>query len=96
MVAAIIGLSVCINILLGLLLKRFVTRTIQYDSLFNIVNEDIEINLEYLNDMLSNHISTNAPEIVELDRNLKIMRDRFTAVTSSINELHTTEEEDKD
>lgn len=93
MIVVALIVSLLLNGLAVYLGRIAVKRLLQYDKMLRTVGEDIELNLGYLNDMLSNHISTNAPEIVELDRNLKVMRDRFIEVASAISDVHDDEEQ---
>jgi len=78
-------ISLLVIVVLAILLRVAVKRLLQYDKMLKVVSEDVEINLHYLNEMLENHVSTNAPEIIELDRNLKAMRDRFIEVADAMN-----------
>ena len=84
MIYVFLGISLALNIVALFLARIAIKRLIQYDKMLRTVGEDIETNIDYLNNMFKNHVSTNAPEILDLDRNLKLMRDRFVEVATAI------------
>ncbi len=79
-------LSLLVNAGLVYILVRFSKRLMQYDDLFDIVGQDLNMNMDYLNDMLNKNIMTNAPEILTFDRNLRYMKERMVEVVNAINE----------
>lgn len=77
-------LSLFLLIIISLVAFVFIKRTIQFDNLFSIIIDDIDDNVSYLENLLSKSLLSNAPEIVELTRKNKHMRDRFELISNII------------
>jgi len=67
---------------------RFMRKTLQLDEIIDYMQDDLNTNLKYLEDLLQRPVFMNTPEIVEFCRNMEIMRLRLTEIIAQAQE-HT-------
>ena len=74
---AILIISVVLNVALSFFLIRFIKRARQYDEMVTSMMEDVQINVEYFDKILSTPMLSNSPEVKAMKENQATMRDRF-------------------
>ena len=74
-------LSVGANIVGYFVARRFITRTVQFDELFENVMDDVDRFSEYFDVLLTKSTFSNSPDIKSLSDNMVLMKSRFEYYT---------------
>jgi len=90
----ILMISFVANILLGYALVRFIKRTMEFDNILYNIIDDVELNIEFFNQLLATPTFTNSPEVKALHGNMKIIRDRFLEYIDVYDEVSPNNQED--
>jgi len=70
-------LSLAGNGVLVYVLIRFARRLLQFDDLFGLLVNDMDVNAQYLEKLSNTPLLENSPEIVKAHNNMKIMGQRL-------------------
>lgn len=65
---------------------RFARRSLALDEIINIVADDLETNLAFFTKLGETPMLSNAPEIVEAAKGIKIMAMRFDEIITQVEE----------
>ena len=88
----VITLSILLNIALAMVLRRFVTRTIQFDDVLNSIYDDMEKFIIYSDELLLKSTFSRSPEMMGFCQNLKIMRNRMDMYISEAGRVVKTKQ----
>jgi hypothetical protein len=85
----IIGLSISLlaNVVFGFLLVRASRRLFRFDDLYELLVHDIDTNIKYFDKLTETSVFSNAPEILDAQRNMSIMRTRLNEYVLSMEDL---------
>jgi hypothetical protein len=86
MIYAIIALSLFVIVLLYLTISA-TKKLLRYDELFQLLYTDIEINIKYFNRLLKTPLLCNEPEVIAMQKNIKIMAVRLDEFVNQIEDL---------
>ena len=73
----VFAVSLVLNVVAALALLRAVLRMFQFDDLFDMLVEEIDVSIAYFDKLLTTPLLIHSPEIVEANRNMKIIRQRM-------------------
>lgn len=79
-------LSLSVNIFGGILFVRYVKRLFQYDELFQMLQDDLDVNIQNFDRLNSTPLLSNAPEIIHASKVMKSMRDNLHQYAMKIEE----------
>jgi hypothetical protein len=89
---------VCLETILlivgGVLASRFLKRLFAYDEIFDLLQEDLDVNIQNFDKLKSTPLLSNAPEIVNASKLMSTMRDRLNEYVMRIEE-HSLRERDE-
>lgn len=77
----------CVLVPSLVVLTRFSKRLLQFDDLFGLLIHDVDINISYFDKLLETPTFSNEPEIVDANKNMKIMRARFDEYLSRLRDV---------
>lgn len=87
MLIIMLSLSILINLTLGYLLIKSIKRMLDFDDLYELLSHDIETNIAYFSKLVDTPLFSNSPEILDAQRNIKIMRDRMNEYSIRIDDI---------
>ena len=76
MIVTVVTLSVLL-LLAGVAIVVLVRRLFAFDELFNMFVDEIDTNIKFLESFEGKPLVSNAPEVIEVDRGMKIMKVRL-------------------
>lgn len=82
-----LGLSLCLNLAMVLLLLRASRQLLAFDDMVNYLADDLETNVQYFEKLTTTPVLSNAPEIVDANRNMSIMAKRLDEFLNRFEEL---------
>lgn len=82
-----LGVSILVNLLLMLLLIRASRQLLAFDDMVNYLADDLETNVQYFEKLTTTPVLSNAPEIVEANRNMSVMSKRLDEFLNRFEEL---------
>lgn len=88
---AIVVLSILL-LAASLLLLRATRRLLQFDEIFSYLVDDIQVNLEYFEKLANTTLVSNAPEVVQVHKNMQIMGQRLGEFVRRMGEVTLLEE----
>lgn len=80
-------LSVVANVVLGFVCVRFARRLFQFDDLFGLLSDDIDVNARYLEKLTNTPLLENSPEIISAHNNMKIVSQRLDEFVLRMEEI---------
>src|SRR5262245_40822891 len=75
--AILLCVSIALNVVGGIVLRRYLERLFQYDELFDMLQNDLDDNIVNFDRINATPLLSNAPEIVHAAKLMKGMRDRL-------------------
>lgn len=78
--------SVALNIAAAFSIYKFAKRALELDELFELLLDDIAINVEYFNKLLMTPLFDNSQEVKTANHNMMIISKRLTEFTLRIQE----------
>ncbi len=75
-----------LNVAAGYVIVRLSKRLLAFDDLFEMLLHDIEVNIKYFDSVSESPLVSNAQEVIEADRNMRMMRLRLEEYTIRISE----------
>lgn len=78
--------SIILNIVAGFSLYKLIRRVLDLDELFELLLDDIEINVEYFNKLLMTPLFDNSQEVKTANHNMMIISKRLTEFALRIKE----------
>ncbi len=82
-----LGISVLVNLLFVMLLVRASRQLLAFDDMVNYLADDLETNVQYFEKLTTTPVLSNAPEIVDANRNMSIMAKRLDEFLNRFEEL---------
>jgi len=76
-VGIIITLSVVLNVLLIFFLSVFIRRASEYDYTLESIYDDMDIFVNYSDELLSKSFGSMSPDVINFSKNLRQMRNRM-------------------
>lgn len=67
----------CVVFLLSYLFYKASVRLLQFDTLFEAIQEDLEMNLEFVNKAFGKDLLSNEPEVMTFHKNMLATRERM-------------------
>lgn len=74
---------------------RLTRRLLEFDELFQLLAHDIETNVKYLAKLVNTPLFLNSPEVLEVQRNMRIMAERLREYLVRIGEATNKPSEKK-
>ncbi len=71
---------------------RFVQRTFQFDELFSLLDNDIAKDLTYLEQVVNTPLFSNAPEVIAVAKNMRVLHDNLRNYAARIAEVTKPEQ----
>jgi hypothetical protein len=87
-------LSLLLNIALAVFLRRFIVRCLQFDRVFQLMESDLQVNIDYLTEKLGMDLLSDLPEVRALDRNFRAMRVRMMQMAEVISTGRSPQQEE--
>lgn len=87
MIWILLSVSVLVNVVLGLLLFRAARRLLQFDDLYELLVHDIDTNIAYFAKLQKSPLLTNSQEVLDMHRNMSIIRQRLDEYVLRMQEL---------
>ena len=84
--AILLAISILANGALGYLLIRASKRLLQFDEIFEVLVDDVQTNITYLNKLTNTPILQNSPEILDAQKNMHIIRKRLDEIVLRMEE----------
>ena len=82
-----LGISLVVNLVMLLLLVRASKSLLAFDDLVNYLADDLETNVQYFDKLTNTPVLSNAPEIIDANRNMSIMSKRLDEFLTRFEEL---------
>lgn len=82
-----LGVSILVNLLFITLLVRASRQLLAFDDMVNYLADDLETNVQYFEKLTTTPVLSNAPEIVDANRNMSIMAKRLDEFLNRFEEL---------
>lgn len=92
----IVFFSFVANIIGGWVIYRFAKRLFTFDDLFEMLLHDLDVNISYFKEIQSSPLLSNAQEVVEADRNMRIMRIRLEEYALRIEDISSKRRKNKE
>lgn len=89
----IIGLIIATAVLLsaasvlGFFLWKASQRLLEFDDLYELLVHDLDTNIAYFEKLTNTPLLSNSPEILEAQKNMRIIRDRLNEYVLRMEEL---------
>jgi hypothetical protein len=83
----LLTLSVAYGVLATWLLVKASKKLIQFDDLLNYLVDDVETNISFFDKLTSTPVLSNAPEIVDANKNMTLMSARLDEYLNRFEEL---------
>jgi hypothetical protein len=80
-------LSLLINCVLGFLTYKASKRLIEFDDLYEMLVHDLDTNVSYFAKLTATPLLSDSPEILDAQRNMKIIRDRLNEYIIRMEEM---------
>ena len=80
-------LSLIINAALGFVLKRFTTRLLQYDELYQYLIDDVEVNLSQFDKIRKSSLMSDDDEVRSAHKNMMVMAARMDEYATRMEEI---------
>lgn len=88
-------LSLILNVFLSFICLRFSKRLLEFDSLFAMLMDDIDVNVRYFRKLLSTPLLENSPEIRAANKNMGIISQRLDEFAKRIGETRGEDNDDE-
>ena len=72
-----LGISVGLNVAAIFMIFRLSKRLLQFDELFDLLADDIEVNVSYFKKLLTTPLLENSPEVVSMQKNIDVIGRRL-------------------
>jgi hypothetical protein len=86
----LLTLAVGYGVVASWLLVKASRKLLQFDDLVNYLVDDMETNVKYFDDLTSTPVLSNAPEIMDANKNMTMMSARLDEYLSRFEELTGT------
>jgi hypothetical protein len=86
----LLGLAVAYGAVASWLLVRASQKLLQFDDLVNYLVDDVETNVRYFDELTNTPVLSNAPEIMDANKNMATMSARLDEYLSRFEELTGT------
>ena len=83
----ILIVSLLMNVSLGYVLFVFIKRTLQFDRLFTMIQEDFDTNIEFFENLMKRDIFMNSPEVMTAHKNMDMMKRRLKEYVSYLSDV---------
>ena len=83
----IVGVLTVICSLLLFVVFRLSRKLLQFDDMIQMLWHDIVTNVKYLAKLVSTPVFSNSPEIIEVQKNMRIMGERLAEYLNRIEEV---------
>lgn len=84
---SVIAVLLVLVAVLGFLLYKCAKRLLEFDDLFELFVHDLETNVKYFSKLADTPVFSNSPEIMDMHKNVTIMRDRMIEYVMRMEEL---------
>lgn len=82
----IMAVSIVLNIVAVIVGYRLITRLLAFDELFELLADDIRVNVDYYNKLLMTPLFDNSQEVKTANHNMAIISKRLTEFSLRIKE----------
>jgi len=86
-VEILLGLSLIVNGVLVFTSARLARRLFEFDDLFDMLTNDIDVNARYLEKLTSTDLFDNSPEVQKAHHNMKIVSQRLDEFVIRMEEM---------
>lgn len=91
-VEILLGVSIVLNIGLVLLVQRLSKRLLEFDDLFELLEDDVATNIAYFTKLLHTPLLNNSPEVISMQKNVEIIAKRLQEFALRMNETTNKDE----
>ena len=81
-------ISVSINVVAGFILQRFASRILQFDTMFDAIQEDLNESVDFFEEILSKPVLMNSPEIKAMNEHIALTVRRFKDYSETFKEVN--------
>ncbi len=81
-----LSISLLLNLVAAVLIYKLAVRVLALDELFELLEDDIKINIEYFNKLLTTPLFDNSQEVKTANHNMLIINKRLTEFMLRIKE----------
>lgn len=83
----LLALSLVLTGVEGFFLWKASKRLFEFDDLYELLVHDLDTNIKHFNKLVNTPLLSDAPEILEAQKNMRIMRDRLNEYVLRMEEL---------
>lgn len=80
-------ISLAVNVIAGFFLLRFIKKLLQFDELFELLADEININIGFYEKLLQKPLFMASPEIEEAHHGMNLIMVRFKEFVAQMSEL---------